>query len=103
VPPLFKNPGSVPAYRFLTVQHIDTSSVASTSLWNKDIPLKVVLFAWRLFRDRLPTKDNLFRRGVIDHDSRMCASGCGYLENSSHLFLHCRSFGSVWNYIYRWI
>jgi hypothetical protein len=37
------------AYQFLTVQHLDTSSVASTSLWNKDIPLKVVLFVWRLF------------------------------------------------------
>jgi hypothetical protein len=91
------------AYHFLTAHHFNTSPVASSSLWNKDIPLKVVLFAWRLFRDRLPTKDNLFRRGVIDFDSRLCASGCGSLENSSHLFLHCSSFGSVWNYIYRWI
>jgi hypothetical protein len=31
----------------------------------------------------------------------MCASSYGSLENSSHLFLHCRSFGFVWNYIYR--
>jgi hypothetical protein len=48
-------------------------------------------------------KDNLFRRGIINHDSRTCVSGCGSLENSSHLILHCRSFGSVWNFIYRWI
>jgi hypothetical protein len=40
---------------------------------------------------------------VIDHDSQLCASGCGSLENSSHLLLHCRFFGSVWNFIYRWI
>jgi len=39
------------------------------------VPLKVVVFAWRLFRDRLPTKDNLLRRGVINHDSRMCVAG----------------------------
>lgn len=91
------------AYHFMTAQPIDTSPMVSTSLWNKDIPLKVMLFAWRLFRDRLPTKNNLFRRGIIDHDSQMCVSGCGTLESSSHLFMHCRNFGFVWNFIYRWI
>jgi len=34
--------------------------VSVSSLWHKDVPLKVTLFAWRLFRNRLPTKDNLF-------------------------------------------
>nr|ABD28363.1 hypothetical protein MtrDRAFT_AC148289g7v2 [Medicago truncatula] len=32
------------------------------SIWRKDVPLKVSVFAWRMFRDRLPTKDNLSRR-----------------------------------------
>jgi len=91
------------AYHFLTAQPPVTTTLASSLLWNKDIPLKVVLFAWRMFRDRLPTKDNLFRCGVIDIESRTYVSGCGYLENSSHLFLHSESFGSVWNSIYRWI
>lgn len=49
----------------LTFQPPFVSMVAVSSLWNKDVPLKVVLFAWRMFRDRLPTKDNLLRRGVI--------------------------------------
>jgi len=39
------------------------------SLWHKDVPLKVVLFAWRLFQDRLPTKDNLYRRNVLASDT----------------------------------
>jgi len=67
------------------------------------VPLKVVLFAWRLFRDRLPTKDNLLRRGVINHDSRTCVAGCDIVESSSHLFLHCNILGSVWHSIYSWI
>jgi len=54
------------AYRFLTSQPSIDLSMTISSLWHKDVPLKVVLFAWRLFRDRLPTKDNLHRRGVID-------------------------------------
>jgi hypothetical protein len=61
-----------------------------------------MLFAWRLFRDRLPTKDNLYRRHVIDIEARSCAGGCGEVETSSHLFLHCNLFGSVWNHILRW-
>ena len=51
----------------------------------------------------MPTKDNLFHRGVIDNDSRMCVAGCGFQESSHHLFLHCNVFGSVWHCIYKWI
>ena len=67
------------------------------------MPLKVVLLAWRLFRDRLPTKDNLLRRGVINYDSKTCVAGCDLAESSPHLFLHCIIFGSVWHLIYSWI
>jgi len=62
-----------------------------------------VIFAWRLFRNRLPTKDNLFRRGILNNDSRMCASRCGSLKTLNHLFLHCSTFGAVWYYIYGWL
>jgi len=62
-----------------------------------------VLFAWRLFRDRLPTKDNLHRRGVLDRESMLCVAGCGSIESSQHLFLHCNIFGVVWYFIYRWL
>jgi len=65
--------------------------------------LKVVLFAWQLFRDRLPTKDNLFHRQIIDVAAQSCIGGCGLVKTSSHLFLHCTLFGSVWNHIYRWV
>jgi len=91
------------AYKFLTLQPPLVSSVDALSLWHKDVPLKVVLFRWRMLRDRLSTKDNLFRRGVIDQASRQCVSGCGSLETSNHLFLHCNFFGSIWHFIYRWL
>ena len=90
-------------YNFLTLQPHVELPVDVSSIWHKDVPLKVVVFAWRLFRDRLPTKDNLLRRGVINHDSRMCVAGCDSIELSSHLFLHCNIFGSVWHFIYSWI
>jgi len=57
------------AYNFMTSQPLVDSQVDAKSLWHKDIPLKVVVFAWRLFQNRFPTKDNLFRHGAINHDS----------------------------------
>jgi len=80
----------------MTFQPHVTSTVVVTCLGYKDVPLKVVLFAWRL-----TTKDNLLCRGVIDDDSRMCVGGYGSLETSSHLFLHCNDFG--WHFLYRWL
>jgi hypothetical protein len=91
------------AYNCINVNVSVDSMVPVSSLWHKDVPLKVVLFAWRLFRDRLPTMDNLHRRHVIDIDSQLCIGGCGEVESSSHLFLNCNLFGTVWNYLLRWL
>jgi len=91
------------AYKGLAHHHHTNTLISTKFMWHKDIPLKVVLFAWRLICDRLPTKDNLFRRGVIDDDARLCFGGCGSLESSPHLFLHCNIFGEVWYFIHRWL
>jgi len=64
-------------YKFITIKPPIDLPVAVSSLWQKDVPLKVVLFAWGLFRDRLPTKDNLHHRSVIDHASTVCVVRCG--------------------------
>ena len=83
------------AYKVLTPHHQIDTMVSTKVLWHKDIPLKVVLFVWRLFRDRLQTKDNLYRRRVIMSDDTLCVGGCASIESSSHLFLHCNIFGEV--------
>jgi len=74
------------AYKVLVHQYHQATTVSLKFLWHKDVPLKVVLFAWRLFRDRLPTKDNLFRRGVIAFEARFCVGGCGEMETSPIYF-----------------
>jgi len=84
------------AYIMITTQQPTASLVVVSVIWNRDVPLKVGLFAWQLFRDRLSTKDNLLRRGVITNDSRLCVAGCASEENAAHLFLHCPFFGSPW-------
>jgi len=65
--------------------------------------MKVSVFAWRLLRDRLPTKSNLAARGVIPHESTLCVAGCGLPESTQHLFLLCNTFGSLWQLVRDWI
>jgi len=91
------------AYSVLTSESIAASTVVVPTIWHQQVPLKVVLFVWRLFCDRLPTKDNLLRRGVITLDSRLCIVDCNSIETTNHLFLHCSTFGSVWQCLLRWL
>jgi len=65
--------------------------------------MKVAFFTWRLLRNRLSIRDNLFRYGVIFHDAQFCVSGCGELETTNHLFLHCPIFGSLWYMLRDWV
>jgi hypothetical protein len=71
--------------------------------YGTNIPLKVSILAWRLLRDRLPTKTNLVARGIISLDQARCATGCGGDESAQYLFLSCGSFGSLWPLVQEWI
>jgi len=63
-------------------------------VWHKKTPLKASLFVWRLFRNRLPTKDNLLRRQMLHSDNITCVGGCGSLENGG---LNCVFFFLVFS------
>jgi len=56
------------------------------------------MFVWRLFQNRLPTKANLFRRGIIPREAQICVGGCGMQEMDVHLFLNCGNFWSDLSY-----
>jgi hypothetical protein len=73
------------------------------NVWHNHIPSKVSLFAWRLLRNRLPTKDNLVRRSVLSPANAVCVSGCGHTETAKHLFIDCVFFGSIWYQVWNWL
>ncbi|MCI18220.1 glutamate-gated kainate-type ion channel receptor subunit GluR5, partial [Trifolium medium] len=50
---------------------------ADTLIWHSHVPLKISILAWRLLRDRLPTKTNLVTRGILSQEAHFCVSGCG--------------------------
>ncbi|XP_058767768.1 uncharacterized protein LOC131641483 [Vicia villosa] len=57
-------------------------------LWKAEVPFKIKAFGWRLFLDRLPTKELLMYRGIpISLDNLKCVF-CGFcVENRNHSFL----------------
>ena len=64
-------------------------------LWKLKIPAKSAIFAWRLIKDRLPTKMNLIRRQVVVND-RLCPF-CGLKdEEAEHLFFSCSCTLPLW-------
>ncbi|KAK2380885.1 hypothetical protein QL285_068539 [Trifolium repens] len=72
-------------------------------IWHTQVPLKVSIFAWRLLRDRLPTKANLLTRGILPTTDHQCVLGCGEVESAYHLFISCGTFGSLWTLVRSWI
>ncbi|GAU29128.1 hypothetical protein TSUD_58940 [Trifolium subterraneum] len=91
------------AYQLLTSHDSVTLGEAETIIWHKQVPLKVSICAWRLLRDRLPTRTNLVSRGIISPEAHFCVSGCGGIESTQHLFFTCGTFGSLWSAVRLWI
>ncbi|KAL5163491.1 hypothetical protein HKD37_07G020384 [Glycine soja] len=66
-----------------------------SKLWSIKVPSKVIVFVWRLLRDRLPTRLNLQRRQV-----QLTDISCPFCiikeEDAAHLFLHCSKIQPLW-------
>ncbi|CAJ2633897.1 unnamed protein product [Trifolium pratense] len=77
--------------------------VAENLIWHSQVPLKDSIFAWRLLRDRLPTKVNLVARVVLPPTTHSCVFGCGKAESAHHLFITCSYVGSLWDLVSSWI
>ena len=82
---------------------IQDHGVVSEAVWHKNVPLKVSICAWQLFRNRWTTKDNLWHRGVIPVDSQLYVSRCAQNETAEYLIIHCSTFGSLWQLMKTWI
>ena len=83
-------------YHYLTRHDVMAEHIIYAAAWLKQVPLKVLVFVWRLLCNRLPTKDNLLRQRVLQHDDTLCVGGCGLMESANHLVLYCEFFGNLW-------
>jgi hypothetical protein len=88
------------AYQLLTSQDTPQVDREVDLIWHKQVPLKVSIFAWRLLRNRLPTRSNLLDRGIISDVDAGCLAGCDHLETSQLLFLTCGFYGLLWHAVW---
>ncbi|PWA68749.1 RNA-directed DNA polymerase, eukaryota, Reverse transcriptase zinc-binding domain protein [Artemisia annua] len=73
----------------------------SHTRWVKSIPIKINIFAWKVSLDRLPTRSNLVRRGVLV-SSDSCSIGYAAQEDLAHLLFRCDMASSVSCLVCRW-
>ncbi|KAK2401932.1 hypothetical protein QL285_051491 [Trifolium repens] len=74
-----------------------------SNVWKCPAPSKVCAFSWQLLLNRIATKDNLWKRRMIDNQQISCVH-CGVeVETTAHLFLHCASSSKDWHDILKWL
>jgi hypothetical protein len=75
-----------------------------SNIWESPAPSKVIAFSWQLLYDRLPTNDNLLKRGFFqDGVADTCVLCNHFPESANHLFLNCNIAHRVWNEIFYWL
>nr|GEY91439.1 RNA-directed DNA polymerase, eukaryota [Tanacetum cinerariifolium] len=69
--------------------------------WIKTIPIKLNIFAWKVSLNRLPTRLNLVRRGVLVSpiSCPICLAG---LEDLDHLLFRCNMAAEVLRAVSKW-
>ena len=90
---------------YIVMRESSSEAIKDTTfadLWKMKVPHKILVFAWRLLRDRLPTRSNLHRRQVVINDRRCLL--CGNMEeDTGHLFFHCSKVIPLWWESLSWV
>ncbi|PWA39544.1 RNA-directed DNA polymerase, eukaryota, Reverse transcriptase zinc-binding domain protein [Artemisia annua] len=74
---------------------LDSSILGRKFPWNSWIPKKVNICLWRASLDRLPSKPNVYTRG-IPVSSILCPLCYSEIELSDHCLINCPLVKSVW-------
>ncbi|GJW99624.1 RNA-directed DNA polymerase, eukaryota, reverse transcriptase zinc-binding domain protein [Tanacetum coccineum] len=74
---------------------------SSSMRWSKLLPIKLNVFAWRMFLDKLPTRINLFNRG-LDIPCVLCPNCGNAVQSRNHLFFGCSMALDLFRLLGRW-
>jgi len=67
------------------------------SIWHRNIPPSKSLVAWRLMHDKMPTNENLIRRGCcLPSICNLCLNN---QETSFHIFFDCPYAIKIWTWL----
>jgi hypothetical protein len=73
-------------------------------IWKSVAPLKVNAFFWQALIDKIPSRSNLFRRGVVQEVEDTYCNRCGVsIETTTQILLHCNLASTVWYRVCNWL
>lgn len=81
-------------YRALKLQQ---TACPFKKFWNIKVPLKIRIFLWLFLKNKILTKDNLYKRGWRKGD-KICQFCCRE-ESIQHLFFDCPFAKLIWNVV----
>ncbi|GKV16062.1 hypothetical protein SLEP1_g26767 [Rubroshorea leprosula] len=92
------------AYSLLTRERVELNEEKIYKrIWNPILPSKISAFNWQLLLDKIPTKANLLRRGIIKEVTETkCALCNDEEEDATHLFLNCKIARWTWKACSKW-
>lgn len=70
-----------------------------SNLWGAAIPPRFSMLTWRIFHNKLPTDDQLRKRGVPVVSVCQLCSTFGHEETLTHLFITCTFAQHVWQWL----
>ncbi|XP_058782980.1 uncharacterized protein LOC131657621 [Vicia villosa] len=75
-----------------------------SNLWKVEVPNKVKAFGWRCFKNKIPTRDSLLKKGILLASLNLMCVFCDEVsESPSRSFMMCRHSGKVWKDMAEWI
>ncbi|GAU49718.1 hypothetical protein TSUD_272780 [Trifolium subterraneum] len=74
-----------------TLPELESNTLwALKRLWRNNVRSKVIIFGWRMLLHKLPTKEDLFHKGIIINNlERKCILCNRENEDLEHVFFHC--------------
>ena len=78
------------------------SSLVFGKLWSCKVAPSALLTAWRVLENKVATRANLVRRGVVVDSSLCCLCGKEE-EHYRHLFFECSFAWRVWCLCFEWL
>lgn len=73
-------------------------------LWDVKAPSNVLALAWKVLLDRIQSKVNLSRRGILLNPSQMLCPFCDQFEETTmHLLFNCIHSWRVWQQVLLWL
>ncbi|XP_058783214.1 uncharacterized protein LOC131657880 [Vicia villosa] len=72
--------------------------------WDTAVPSKIKVFGWRFFLNRLPSKDQLERRNIINRvEDKLCVFCSVVNEDLAHMGFLCFFAAKVWDRVAVWL